>query len=176
MSKPTKTRAIRLSDEAWNELKRRADEYNLRGRAEYLEMLCKEDKDKPEETIEWDSAKGWWKGNKLDQYRPDDATLESVGKAMNDAILKGIDEAFFGKNPIKPHSFAFEIAAYDANSRPTLMDKHVQARVEAEALELENKIVQSGGNLSDTTLVFCADTYSVEKSLQDIAEYVERDT
>ena len=89
---------------------------------------------------------------------------------------KGIDEAFFGKNPIKPHSFAFEIAAYDANSRPTLMDKHVQARVEAEALELENKIVQSGGNLSDTTLVFCADTYSVEKSLQDIAEYVERDT
>lgn len=33
----TKTRAIRLSDAVWDELERRASEYKLRGRAEYIE-------------------------------------------------------------------------------------------------------------------------------------------
>lgn len=39
----TKTRAIRLSDHAWAELKRLADEHGLRGRAEYLEMICRKE-------------------------------------------------------------------------------------------------------------------------------------
>jgi hypothetical protein len=73
MSKPNKTRAIRLSDEAWNELKRRANEQNLRGRAEYLEMLCKEDEDR--------TAEGWWLANpNITPIKPD---LSSVSDLMN---------------------------------------------------------------------------------------------
>ncbi len=83
----TKTRAIRLSDETWNELERLANQGKLRGRAEYLEMLCSGNAPRPPKPTISEIRAYWsekWQGKwDLDGLK---------GKPFNEMIIDTIYE------------------------------------------------------------------------------------
>lgn len=68
-----------------------------------------------EETVEWDSKKGWWKGDKLDKYKPSQAAQDM---ALYGNTYTGVDYGTGGDTtvtlkPIKVKDIQFKVSAHD---------------------------------------------------------------
>lgn len=133
-----KRHMVDISDYAWDKLGRVAQrldaaQYVYKGRPRYgklielaiekledstMEWTVEEvwvDGTEDEETIEWDNEKGWWKGDKLDKYKPSQAAQDMTlyGNAyIGTDYAKESDFPAISK-PIKTKDIKFKVSAHD---------------------------------------------------------------
>lgn len=138
MPQDTRTRhMVDISDYAWDKLERLAHRLDAaqfvhKGRPRYgklIELAIEKLEDstmewteevvewevEDEETIEWDSKKGWWKGDKLDKYKPSQAAQDM---ALYGNTYTGVDYGTGGDTtvtlkPIKVKDIQFKVSAHD---------------------------------------------------------------